>query len=58
MRSDDYASYTNLLFRFDEGMSASTRILVGTVTVDSVLAAWRKKNEYSFLLKAQYVIQM
>lgn len=36
-------AYTNLLFRFDKCASTGFRILVGTLTVDSVLATWRNK---------------
>lgn len=37
-------AYTNLLFRFDKGATTGFRILVGTLTVDGVLATWRKTN--------------
>lgn len=37
-------AYTNLLFRFDKCASTGFRILVGALTVDSVLATWRNKR--------------
>lgn len=41
---EETASYTNLVFRFDKGTSAGFRVLVGTLTVDGVLATCERRE--------------
>lgn len=41
-----WCAYTNLLFGFDEGTCAGFRILVGTLIVNGVLTAWRRKIDF------------
>lgn len=41
-----WCAYTNLPFGFDKGTCAGFRVLVGTLTVNGVLAAWRRTIDF------------